>query len=127
MRRIFASGIVVVVLIVGATTALAGSAKHRLDNDLISFTESATSGTNGPGGGGISGVACVSSLSTQPTSFAGNALLDCDSVGPHNETTIAVNPTNASNIVAASHTYLYNLDKQSASALLRILDRKSVV
>src|SRR2546423_12257809 len=120
MRRIFASGIVVVVLIVGATTALAGSAKHRLDNDLISFTESATSGTNGPGGGGISGVACVSSLSTQPTSFAGNALLDCDSVGPHNETTIAVNPTNASNIVAASHTDLHNLDKQSASALLRI-------
>src|SRR3989440_2599188 len=120
MRRIFASGIVVVVLIVGATTALAGSAKHRLDNDLISFTESARSGTNGPGGGGISGVACVSSLSTQPTSFVGNALLDCDSVGPHNETTIAVNPTNPANIVAASHTYLYNLDKQSAVALLRI-------
>src|SRR5439155_903300 len=60
------------------------------------------------------------SATTQPTSFAGNALLDCDSVGPHNETTIAVNPTNAANIVAASHTYLYNLDKQSAIALLRI-------
>jgi hypothetical protein len=120
MRRIFASGIVIGLLIVGATTALAGSAKHRLDTDLISFTESAGSGTNGPGGGGISGVACVSSVATQPTSFAGNALLDCDSVGPHNETTIAVNPTNAANIVAASHTYLYNLDKQSAIALLRI-------
>src|SRR2546430_6176195 len=120
MRRVLTSGIVIGLLIVGATGALAGSAKQRLENDLISFTESAGSGTNGRGGGGISGAACASSLSTQPTSFAGNALLDCDSVGPHNETTIAVNPTNASNIVAASHTYLYNLDKQSASALLRI-------
>ena len=121
MGRFLVSGIAIGLLIVGATTALAGSAKQRLENDLISFTEStAGGGTNGPGGGGISGVACMSSLSTQPTSFAGNALLDCDSVGPHNETTIAVNPTNAANIVAASHTYLYNLDKQSAIALLRI-------
>src|SRR5437899_7972926 len=120
MRRVLASSIVIGFLIVGATTALAGSAKQRLDNELISFTEDATSGTNGPGGGGISGIACVSTQSGQPPSFAGNALLDCDSVGPHNETTIAVNPTNARNIVAASHTYLYNLDKQSATALLRI-------
>ncbi|TMF75186.1 MAG: exo-alpha-sialidase [Chloroflexi bacterium] len=120
MRRILASAIVTGLLIVGATTALAGSAKHRLDTGLISFTEDAKSGTNGPGGGGISGIACVSSLSGQPSSFAGNALLDCDSVGPHNETTVAVNPTNAANIVVASHTYLYNLDKQSAIALLRI-------
>src|SRR5712664_2051605 len=120
MRRVLASGVVIGLLIVGATTALAGSAKHRLDNDLVSFTKSTGAGTNGPGGGGISGVACVSSVATQPPSFTGNALLDCDSVGPHNETTIAVNPTNAANIVAASHTYLYNLDKQSAIALLRI-------
>src|SRR5437763_13125984 len=120
MGRVFASGIVIGALVVGATTALAGAAKQRLDKDLISFTESAGSGTNGPGGGGISGVACTSSVATQPASFAGNALLDCDSVGPHNETTIAVNPTNPANIVAASHTYLYNLDKQSALALLRI-------
>ena len=120
MRRVLASGIVIGLLIVEATSAFAGSAKQRLDNDLISFTESAANGTNGPGGGGISGVACVSSQTTQPTSFAGNALLDCDSVGPHNETTIAVNPTDARNIVAASHTYLYNLEKQSAIALLRI-------
>jgi len=120
MPRFLTTAIVIGCLIVGATTALAGSAKHRLDKDLISFTESAASGTNGPGGGGISGVACVSTLVGQPSSFAGNALLDCDSVGPHNETTIAVNPTNPANIVAASHTYLYNLDKQSAIALLRI-------
>ncbi|HKC90136.1 MAG TPA: sialidase family protein [Candidatus Limnocylindria bacterium] len=120
MRRIVASAIVIALLIIGATTALAGSAKQRLDNDLISFTEDGTSGTNGPGGGGISGQACVSAQSGQPASFAGNALLDCDSVGPHNETTIAVNPTDAANIVAASHTYLYNLDKQSAISLLRI-------
>ena len=121
MRRILASGIVTGLLIVGATTALAGSAKERLDNDLISFAEkTGGGGTNGPGGGGISGVACASTQSSQPSSFAGNALLDCDSVGPHNETTLAVNPTNGANIVAASHTYLYNLDKQSALALLRI-------
>src|SRR5256886_2126961 len=120
MRRVFASGILIGFLVIGATTALAGSAKERLDNDLVSFTESAGGGTNGPGGGGISGVACTSSVATQSALFAGNALLDCDSVGPHNETTIAVNPTNPANIVAASHTYLYNLDKQSASALLRI-------
>jgi hypothetical protein len=49
MRRVLASGIVIGFLIVGASTAFAGSAKERLDNDLISFTESAGSGTNGPG------------------------------------------------------------------------------
>src|SRR5256886_16260141 len=94
MRRVLLSAIVIGLLIIGATTALAGSAKERLDNDLISFTESVASGTNGPGGGGISRVACTSAATTQPTSFAGNALLDCDSVGPHNQTTIPVNPTN---------------------------------
>ena len=121
MRQILVSAITIGIVIVGATTALAGAAKDRLDNELISFTEDATkTGTNGPGGGGISGVACVSTQNGQPASFAGNALLDCDSVGPHNETTIAVNPTDARNIVGASHTYLYNLDKQSAAALLRI-------
>src|SRR5438045_8551182 len=118
MRRVFASGILIGFLVIGATTALADSAKHRLDNDLISFTEStAGSGTNGPGGGGISGVACTSSVTTQPASFAGNALLDCDSVGPHNETTIAVNPTNAAKTLPATPTSLHNRDNQSARRL----------
>src|SRR5205823_191554 len=51
LRRVLASGIVIGALVVGATTALAGAAKQRLDNELISFTESAGSGTNGPDGG----------------------------------------------------------------------------
>src|SRR2546423_13441596 len=87
MRRVFASGILIGFLVIGATTPLAGSAKERLDNDPASFTESAGGGTNGPGGRGISGAACTSPGATPSALSPGNPPLDSHSHGPHNETT----------------------------------------
>ena len=77
--------------------------------DFMSFQEDLPSGSGGPGRGTIAGMACSTSVSTQPADFTGNFLLNCDNPGTisiRNETTIAVNPTNANNIIAGSHRYL---------------------
>lgn len=77
--------------------------------DFRSFQETLPSGAGGPGRGTISGVACSTSVASQPADFAGNFLLNCDNAGTvsiRNETTIAVNPTDASNVIAGSHRYL---------------------
>jgi hypothetical protein len=81
-----------------------------------SFSETIPSGSSGPGRGTITGVVCVTSTSTQPSDFAGNYLLNCDGVGPHNETTIAVNPNNAANIIAGSHSYLLSVQGNTLTA-----------
>lgn len=77
--------------------------------DFRSFQEDLPSDSGGPGRGTISGVACSTSLATQPADFADNFLLNCDNPGTisiRNETTIAVNPTDANNIIGGSHRYL---------------------
>jgi len=61
--------------------------------------------------GGTPGVAlideerCSIGQGTQPGLFAGNLLLNCDTLGIRNETTMAVNPLDPSNVVAGSHRY----------------------
>ncbi len=58
-----------------------------------------------PGVGQLATNACAIGAATQPSDYAGNALLDCDGEVPHNETTIAVNPVNAGNVVGGFHSY----------------------
>jgi len=74
-------------------------------HDFRTFQEDLPSGTSGPGKGTIPGTPCTVETAAIPAEFAGNYLLDCDGIGPHNETTIAVNPTDASNVIAGSHSY----------------------
>jgi hypothetical protein len=44
-------------------------------------------------------------ICTTPTSLAANVNTDCEENGPHNETSIAVNPTNTDNIIGGSNDY----------------------
>jgi hypothetical protein len=46
-----------------------------------------------------------SPICTAPTSSAANVNTDCELTAPHNETTLAVNPTNPLNIIASANDY----------------------
>jgi len=114
MRRVL---LAVAVLLVSAllstslTLAAPRDATEPIDKrsgfySFETFRVSLPSGTSGPGRGTIAGIVCTQSPGTQPAEFAGNWLLNCDGIGPHNENTIAVNPNNAAQIAAGSHSYL---------------------
>ncbi len=62
---------------------------------------------------------CTVSQSTQPSVFNGNSLLNCNNLGIRDETTIAVNPTNPNNIIAASHRY--RLSQQGSTFLVSVV------
>jgi hypothetical protein len=59
----------------------------------------------GFGVGNIGNLNCTVGSASQPAAYAGNRLLDCDGEVPHNETTIVVDPNNASHAVGAYHSY----------------------
>src|SRR5579884_2043234 len=62
--------------------------------------------TNGDGQIGVSTFKNVSGpICTTPTSSAANVNTDCDATAPHNETTIAVNPTNSLNMIGSANDY----------------------
>ncbi len=44
-------------------------------------------------------------ICTTPMSTAANVNTDCEGTGPHNETSIAVNPTNAANMIGGANDY----------------------
>src|SRR5207244_2519875 len=46
-----------------------------------------------------------SPICSTTTSSAANVDTDCEAVGPHNETSIAVNPTNALNLIGSANDY----------------------
>lgn len=62
---------------------------------------------------------CTVSQQTQPSIFAGNMLLNCDTLGIRNETPIAVNPTNPNNVIAGSHRY--RLDIQGGTLIVHVV------
>lgn len=110
--------ILAVVLVAVAIVSLGGpadaapkGAAEPLDKrsgfyDFATFQETLPSGFTGPGMGTIPGIVCEQATDAAPPEFAGNFLLNCDSIGPHNETTVSVNPKVANNVVAGSHSYL---------------------
>lgn len=46
-----------------------------------------------------------SPICSTPTSNAANVATDCEGNAPHNETSIAINPTNASNLIGSANDY----------------------
>lgn len=64
-------------------------------------------------GDGTAGVSQIvnppSPICSTVTSSAANVNTDCEGVAPHNETTIAVNPTNHANLIAGANDYQLRL------------------
>lgn len=111
MRRVLLiAAVTVIASLLGAGLSIAAPRlpidKRSGFYDFRSFDLTLPSGSSGPGRGTIAGIICTQSAAGQPAVFAGNSLLNCDSIGPHNENTIAVNPNNAAHIAAGSHSYL---------------------
>src|SRR6266571_1261420 len=125
MRRVLIAAFAALfALAVGGSSATAVDLPLPLDKrsgfySFATFTEPLSSGFGGPGFGTIAGTVCTSTTATEPAIFAGNFLLDCDTGGPHNETTIAVNPTNASNVIGGSHSFL--LTQQGGTLIAHIV------
>lgn len=63
-----------------------------------------TEWSNGPN------VKTGTAICTTPTSTAANVNTDCEENGPHNETSIAVNPTNTNNIIGGANDYQLTLN-----------------
>jgi hypothetical protein len=61
-----------------------------------------------PGVGRVAESSCTVGASTQPAIYDGNFLADCDGEVPHNETTIAVNPSNPNHAIGGFHSYQLN-------------------
>jgi hypothetical protein len=62
------------------------------------------------GGIGVSGYRNPSSpICANPTSAAANVNIDCEGKAPHNETAIAVNPTDSNNIIGGANDYQLRL------------------
>jgi hypothetical protein len=74
--------------------------------------------------GNISKFGCSVGVTTQPSIYADNMLLDCDGEIPHNETTMAVNPGDSNHAVGGYHSY--QLQFNGATAIAHIVSTASV-
>jgi hypothetical protein len=106
-NRIFGGMIVLaaVALAVGAVRASADDNPQPLDFTHNVFNAPA------PVAGAVFGTAQATTsgqaICTTPTQTAANVTTDCDTItaGPHNETSIAINPTNTKNIIGGANDY----------------------
>ncbi|MBI4219052.1 MAG: exo-alpha-sialidase [Chloroflexi bacterium] len=74
--------------------------------------------------GNVSKLDCTVSASTQPSTYAGDSLIDCDGEVPHNETAIVVDPNDPDHAVGGYHSY--NRIPSGATVITRILGTTSV-
>jgi hypothetical protein len=108
-RRLVAIG-AALVLILGATAVVvAGDDEFPLPV-THQIRGLPLNGVAGQGSNGVSSFKNVTGLiCTTATSNASNVNTDCEGDAPHNETAIAVNPTNPSNMVAGANDYQLRL------------------
>jgi hypothetical protein len=104
-------------LLVGAALAVAltvGVTAARSDDvQPIDFVHNVTDAP-APVTGAVFGTAPATktgtAICTTPTQTTANVNTDCDGVNPHNETSIAVNPTNTQNIIGGANDYQLGLN-----------------
>src|SRR2546423_14868489 len=94
-------------VVAAAAAALAlgvgvGPALGDEDPQPVDFAHNATDAPAPVAGavfGSAPGAKPGTAICSTPTQAAANVNTDCEGVNPHNETSIAVNPTNAANII----------------------------
>jgi BNR repeat protein/BNR/Asp-box repeat protein len=105
---LFVSLLSIAALAIGVTVALSESDPQPVDfvHNAVNAPAPVT-GTvwsNGPN------VKTGTAICTTPTSTAANVNTDCEENGPHNETSIAVNPTDPNNIIGGANDYQLSLN-----------------
>jgi len=104
-KRLPATAVVVSVVALGLGTAVALSDDNPQPIDITHNVSDApapvadTQWANGPN------VATGTAICTTPTQSTTNVNTDCETNGPHNETSIAVNPTNTQNMIGGVNDY----------------------
>jgi hypothetical protein len=109
-KRLPATAVVLSVVALGMGTAVALSDDNPQPIDITHNVSDApapvadTQWANGPN------VATGTAICTTPTQTAANVNTDCETNGPHNETSIAVNPTNTQNMIGGVNDYQLSLN-----------------
>ena len=115
----FKRGSVAAVLVVVALLCVGVAAAIADDDNLqpIDFTHNVsdapapvTSAVFGQGGNGTQGVPFCSTTPVSTVAGGVNVNTDCDLNQPHNETSIAINPTNPNNIIGGANDYQLGLN-----------------
>ena len=116
MRRFFLAGCLVaaasVVLLVGSAAAQAGAADGVLlptthvAHDALTAIAEQNDGSLTSGSPQVNGVPICSTSSTTSS----NVNTDCEGTAPHNETSVAVNPTNPLNVIEGANDYQLTLN-----------------
>jgi hypothetical protein len=108
-----------VALGVGAATARGGESEGL---QPIEFVHNVSEGP-APVTGAVFGTApptkTGTAICTTPTQATANVNTDCEGVNPHNETSIAVNPTNPLNIIGGANDYQLGLNPGQVSETIR--------
>ncbi|HXH95973.1 MAG TPA: sialidase family protein [Gaiellaceae bacterium] len=121
MRRSFVLAALAVVALLAATAALGDR-----DPQPVDFSKKNVVSAPAPIAGAVFGsgpqVKTGNPVCTTQTSPDANVNTDCEGTAPHNETSIAVNPTNADNMIGGANDYQLGLNPGghlSLSALSR--------
>ena len=107
---------VVASALLAASFLAAGPARADDDGDLIQPIDVTHNGVDAPAPvagavfGSGPGTKIGSPLCSTTTTTAANVNTDCEHNGPHNETSIAVNPTNHDNIIGGANDYQLGLN-----------------
>ncbi len=104
-RTLLVLGSAMALLLAALTPALAKDGDAQLPVDHFLRTNVFTP-VGGNAGGGVSNFKNRTGLiCSTPTQTGTNVNTDCEGVAPHNETTIAVNPNDANNMIASANDY----------------------
>src|SRR4029453_12948117 len=112
MKRTYAFMIVLLAsaLVVGAATARGDEGEGLQPIEFVHNVSDAPAPVTAAGFGTAPPTKTGTAICTTPTQATANVNTDCEGVNPHNETSIAVNPTNPLNIIGGVNDYQLGLN-----------------
>jgi hypothetical protein len=99
-----------VALVVGAASAHGDEGEGLQPIEFVHNVNDAPAPVTGAVFGTAPSTKTGTAICTTPTQTTANVNTDCDGVNPHNETSIAVNPTNPQNILGGANDYQLGLN-----------------
>ena len=109
-KRLPATAVVVSVVALGLGAAVALSDSNPQPVDFSHNAVNAPSPVPGTEWSSGPNVKTGTAFCTTPTQSTANVNTDCETNGPHNETSIGVNPTNTQNIIGGANDYQLSLN-----------------
>ena len=120
-------GATTLALTVGASGALAEDGDFGQPIDFLHNVNQAPAPVNGTVWAKGPKTATGTAICTTATQTGANVNTDCEGDGPHNETSIAVNPTDPHNIIGGANDYQLGDQPRRARDARRVLSRAHVI